>query len=158
MIETYRGVVRPHQMDHMGHMNVQWYTAIFDEATWHLFSTLGLTSEYFRSENRGMAALEQKTKYRAEVMAGNLLVCRSTVLEVADKTIRFLHHMYDAEKDTLSATTELTAAHLDREKRKACPLPEFARTKCLEVIGNNTDMPGIGTAKRPIRESRVNSG
>ena len=43
MIETYRGVVRPHHLDHMGHMNVQWYTAKFDEATWHFFSLLGLS-------------------------------------------------------------------------------------------------------------------
>ncbi len=27
MIESYRGVVYPSQLDHMGHMNVQWYSA-----------------------------------------------------------------------------------------------------------------------------------
>ena len=35
-IETYRGVVYPWQMDHMGHMNVRFYSARFDEATWRL--------------------------------------------------------------------------------------------------------------------------
>ena len=29
-IETYRGVVYPWQMDHMDHMNVQFYTAHID--------------------------------------------------------------------------------------------------------------------------------
>ena len=33
MIETYRGVVYPNQLDHMDHMNVQWYTSRFDEGT-----------------------------------------------------------------------------------------------------------------------------
>lgn len=46
MIETYRGVVYPNQLDHMGHMNVQWYTSKFDEATWHFFSHLGITNNY----------------------------------------------------------------------------------------------------------------
>ena len=46
MIETYKGVVYPNQMDHMDHMNVQWYTSKFDEATWHLFSAIGITSGY----------------------------------------------------------------------------------------------------------------
>ncbi len=125
MIETYRGLVRPHQLDHMGHMNVQWYTAMFDEATWHLFSRLGLTNDYISSENRGMAALEQHTAYKAELMAGNLVVCRSRGLALTNRTIRFEHHMFNAETETLVATTELVATHLDRALRKSCPLPVF---------------------------------
>ena len=139
MLETFRGVVRPHQLDHMGHMNVQWYTAAFDDATWHLFAAVGLTSSYFREANRGMAALEQTTKYLAEIMAGDLLVCKSEVLDVKDKTIRFMHHMYDAERETLAATTILVAAHLDRDKRKACPLPEFAKRACEDQIRTSAD-------------------
>ena len=139
MLETFRGVARPHQLDHMGHMNVQWYTAMFDDATWHLFSAIGLTSSYFRDENRGMAALEQTTKYLAEILAGNLLVCRSEVLEVKDKTIRFMHHLYDAEKQQLAATSVLVAAHLDRDKRKACPLPEFARRQSEAQFGGGRE-------------------
>ena len=139
MLETFRGVARPHQLDHMGHMNVQWYTAMFDDATWHLFSALGLTSRYFRDENRGMAALEQTTKYLAELLAGDLLVCRSEVLEVKEKTIRFRHHLYDAETNTLAATSTLVAAHLDRERRKACSLPAFARQACEGQIAGGAN-------------------
>ena len=134
MIETYRGIVYPSQLDHMGHMNVQWYTAKFDEATWHLFSQLGITSSYIRDQNKGMAALEQITRYKAEVMAGNLLVIKSRVLEVKQKTIRFFHTMLNPETGEEVATSELVAAHLDREKRKACPIPEAIRENCLSMI------------------------
>ncbi len=134
MIETYRGVVYPHQLDHMAHMNVQWYTSKFDEATWHLFSVLGITSDYMCDSNCGMAALEQTTKYKAEVMAGNLLVVKSTVLEVKDKTIRFYHLMENAESSEEVATTELVAAHIDRGKRKACSIPEAIRENCLKLV------------------------
>ena len=44
MIETYRGAVYPWHCDHMGHMNVMWYVGKFDEATWNLFATLGVTT------------------------------------------------------------------------------------------------------------------
>lgn len=134
MIETYRGVVYPNQLDHMGHMNVQWYTAKFDEGTWHLFSTIGITSGYIRENNRGMAAVEQTTKYKAEVMSGDLLVVKSTILEVNDKTIRFLHTMYNAETGVEVATTELIAVHLDRNARKACALPEDIKSNCMKLI------------------------
>ncbi len=134
MIETYRGVVYPYQLDHMDHMNVQWYTSRFDEGTWHLFAAAGLTSDYFKKNSRGMAALEQTTKYKAELMAGNLIVVKSEILEVRDKTIRFFHSMENAETGVEAATTELVAAHLDRAIRKSCPLPEEIREKCMELM------------------------
>lgn len=133
-IETYRGVVYPNQLDHMNHMNVQWYTSKFDEGTWHLFSFVGITNKYIRDNNKGMAALEQITKYKAEVMAGDLLVIKSKVLEVRDKTIRFYHTMYNAETGDEVATTELVAVHLDRKKRKGCSLPDDIRSKCEVLI------------------------
>jgi len=125
MIETYRGVVYPVHLDHMGHMNVQWYTAKFDEGTWHLFSSLGITSEYIREENKGMVAVEQTIKYKAEALVGDLLVIRSRVLEIRDKSIRFFHSMRNAETGVELATSELVGIHLDRKLRKACSLPSF---------------------------------
>ncbi|MCP4877297.1 MAG: acyl-CoA thioesterase [Gammaproteobacteria bacterium] len=136
MIETYRGVVYPNQLDHMGHMNVQWYTSKFDEGTWHLFSAVGINSEYMRKNDKGMAALEQTTKYLAEVVAGDLLVVKSKILETRDKTIKFCHVMYNAESGSEVATTELVAVHLDRNERRACPLPENIKEKCLELISD----------------------
>lgn len=134
MIETYRGIVYPNQLDHMGHMNVQWYASKFDEGTWHLLSAIGITTEYIRKNNKGMAALEQNTKYKAEAIAGDLLVVKSIVLEVKNKTIKFVHVMYNAESLTEVATTELLAVHLDRNERRACPLPEDIKQKCAELM------------------------
>ena len=137
MIETYRGVVYPNQTDHMGHMNVQWYTSKFDEATWHLFSHVGMTNEYMTANNVGMAALEQTTKYKSEVMAGDLLYIKTTVLEVGSKTLRFLHTMYDAATDKEVSTSELVGVHLDREVRKGCELTQAVRSKCEQLITNS---------------------
>jgi acyl-CoA thioester hydrolase len=137
MIETYRGVVYPQQLDHMEHMNVQFYTAKFDEATWHLMSALGLTLEFLQKHNKGMAALEQLTKYKAEVRAGELLVIKSKVLEVKDKTIRFLHVMYNPETNKEAASTELVGVHMDLQTRKACPLPDDVKTKAAELFDIN---------------------
>ena len=138
MIETYRGVVYPNQLDHMGHMNVQWYTSKFDEGTWHLFSTVGITTDYIRKNNKGMAAVEQTTKYKAEAMPGDLLVVKSKILETTDKTIRYFHIMYNAETHREVATTELVAVHLDRNERRACSLPEDIKKRCAELMNDAT--------------------
>ena len=134
MIETYRGIVYPNQLDHMDHMNVQWYVSKFDEATWHLFSAIGITNTYIHENNRGMAALEQTTKYQSEVTAGDLLHINSKVLEITEKKIRFLHIMLNTETEKEVATSELLAIHLDRAKRKSCILPEYIQAKCKELI------------------------
>ena len=123
-IETYRGVVYPWQMDHMDHMNVQFYTARFDEATWHLFAALGMTTGYFKANRRGMAALEQRTLYKRELHAGALIRIASELLEIRPKTIRFLHRMYDSESGEEVASTEIVGAHIDTDARKAVPFAE----------------------------------
>lgn len=136
MIETYRGIVYPNQLDHMGHMNVQWYTSKFDEGTWHFFAHLGITNDYIRSNNRGMAALEQNIQYRTEGFAGDLLVVRTKLLEVNPKTLKFLHIMYNAETEVEMARATLVAAHLDRDARRACLLPGEIVSKCHDMLAS----------------------
>lgn len=133
-IETYRGVVYPWQMDHMDHMNVQFYTARFDEATWHLFAALGMTASYFKANRRGMAALEQHTLYKRELHAGALIRIASELLEAKPKTIRFLHRMYDTESAEEVATSEFVGAHIDTDARKAVPFPDDIVRRQSELI------------------------
>jgi len=122
-LETCRGVVYPWHCDHMGHMNVMWYTGKFDEATWSLFATLGLTPGALRKGNRGMVAVRQVIDYQHELLAGDLVVVRSRLLEVREKVLRFEHTLANVETGEVAATSELTGVHIDRTTRRACPLP-----------------------------------
>ena len=120
-IITFRGVVYPSHCDHMGHMNVMWYTGRFDEATWQLFGHIGLTPSYLRDHKRGMAGLEQHTAYKRELFAGDLIAIRSEILEMREKVIRLHHEMLNVETGEIAATSTLVAVHLNRETRKSCP-------------------------------------
>jgi acyl-CoA thioester hydrolase len=123
MVITARGVVRPSHCDHMGHMNVMWYTARFDEATWHLFHQIGVTPTYMRENQRGMAGVQIDTTYKQELFAGDLITIWSRILEMREKVIRFYHEMHNEETQTIAATSTLTAVHLNRETRKSCAFP-----------------------------------
>ena len=122
-ILTSLGVVYPWQCDHMGHMNVMWYTGKFDEATWHLLAQIGLTPSYLREQRRGMVAVQQETTYNRELVAGDLISIHSGVLEIREKVVRFYHEMLNAQTKELAAKTTLTGVHLDTETRKSCPFP-----------------------------------
>jgi len=119
IFETARGTVYPWQIDHVGHMNVQFYIARFDEASWQLMANFGLTSSYLREHHRGMGALEQHTYYKRELLAGALIRIASEVEEVKPKVVRFTHRMYDVETGEEVASTTIVAAHLDTEARRA---------------------------------------
>jgi acyl-CoA thioester hydrolase len=124
---TYRGTVYPWHCDHVGHMNVMWYVGKFDEATWNFFARLGLTPAYLRESGRGMAAVQQNISYKRELVAGDIVEVRSLLLEMRDKSIRFVHEMRNAETGEIAATCELTGAHLDRKARKSVAFAEAIR-------------------------------
>jgi acyl-CoA thioester hydrolase len=134
MIETYRGVVYPWQCDHMGHMNVQFYAEKFDEATWQLFAAICMTSEYLRGANRGMVAVEQKTRYRAEVVAGDVIEIRSSIREIKGKSIRYSHIMMKSGSHEVAAETEFVGVHIDTVTRKSCEFEEQIYRSAARMI------------------------
>jgi len=131
---TYRGSVYPSQCDQMGHMNVAFYVAKFDEATWQLFAAIGLTPSRLRTEQIGMAGVEQHIEYKHELFAGDVVTVTSAVLEIRDKTIRFDHEMLNDETGEVAARTVLVAVHLDRVTRKARAFPSDVRDRVQAMI------------------------
>jgi acyl-CoA thioester hydrolase len=135
-IVTHRGTVYPWQCDHMGHMNVMWYVGKFDEATWQLLASVGLTSSRLRKEGIGMVAVEQHLEYKRELLAGDLVTVRSSVQEVREKSLLLLHEMTNQETQELAARTILTGVCIDTSSRKARPLPVDVRER---VAGRRAD-------------------
>jgi len=123
LVETYRGAVYPWHCDHMGHMNVMWYVGKFDEATWNLFATLGVTAAFLKDNRRGMAAVQQNITYKRELHAGDTVVVRSAFVEVREKLAKFVHEMRHGVTDEVSAICVLTGVHIDTQTRKSCPFP-----------------------------------
>lgn len=118
----------------MGHMNVAWYVAKFDEATWQLFAAIGLTRSRLRTENLGMAGVEQHIEYKHELFPGDAVTVRSTVLEVKDKVLRFEHEMTNDETGEIAARTRLVAVHIDAVKRRARSLPDDVRERARALL------------------------
>ena len=133
---TYRGVVYPQQCDHMGHMNVAFYVAKFDEGTWQLFAALGLTRARFDAERMGMAGLEQHIEYKRELFPGDVVTVTSTILEVKEKVLRFAHEMRNDVTGEVAAKMLVVAVHLDATARKAHALPEDVRDRARSMMGD----------------------
>jgi acyl-CoA thioester hydrolase len=150
---TYRGTVYPSQCDHMGHMNVMWYVAKFDEASWQLASALGLTASRCKREGIGLAAVDQHIEYKRELHAGDVVTIRSSVLDVTEKSIRLVHEMRNDETGEIAAVTILVGVHLDTTTRLSRALPPDVRERAILVIaererhaGADDDIPALAQA------------
>ena len=130
---TYRGTIYPWHCDHMGHMNVMWYVGKFDEATWHLLASVGLTASRMREENIGMVAVEQRIEYKRELLAGDLITIRSGIQEVRERAVLFFHDMTNEQTQEIAARTFLTGVCMDTKTRKARVLPPDVRERMARL-------------------------
>jgi acyl-CoA thioester hydrolase len=74
-----------------------------------------------------MAAVQQTISYKRELMAGDIVDTRSRVLEVGETSLRFVHEMHNAASGEIASVCEIIAVHIDRTRRRACPLPHDVR-------------------------------
>jgi acyl-CoA thioester hydrolase len=134
---TYKGTVYPWHCDEMGHMNVMWYVGKFDEGTRHFFHALGLTPQFLRVNDRGMAAVEQTVQYKRELLAGDIVAIYSELNEIKERVLRFTHEMRKADTSEVAAITTLTAVHLDKSARRACAFPADVREKGATLLASS---------------------
>ena len=110
-------------LDDMGHMNVMWYTHLFSNATVGLFQLVGMTRDYFISQQAGSFALEAHVRYLAEVHAGQSVTLRSRLLGRSAKRFHFIHFLIIDDGGVLSSTGEMMGTHVDIRIRRSSPFP-----------------------------------
>lgn len=119
----YRTRITEDHLDPMGHMNIRWYMAIFDDASWNFFASFGMNIEYFQRDRKGGFALQHFIRYLAEVRAGETVSVRTRLLGRSATRIHFMLFMVNESTDRLSATLEALGAHADMISRRITPYP-----------------------------------
>jgi acyl-CoA thioester hydrolase len=119
----HRQTIPEEYMDRMGHMNVRYYMALFDKATWCMFADYGLDEVYFRTTENGVFALKQFIQYLAEVRPEETVVIYTRILGLTDKRIHLMHFMANQDTSGLAAIIESLITHANLKVRKAAPLP-----------------------------------
>lgn len=132
-VETFRGAIYPWHCDHLGHMNVQFYVAMFDQASVHIFSHAGLRWLGEDGKRYSFADVKHEIDYKAELPVGSPVIVKSAFLKIGNKSVKLLHRMYNVETDVLAATSKVTCVRFDLQERKAVELPDALR-KGMEAL------------------------
>ena len=81
-----------------------------------------------------MAAVQQNITYKRELLAGDIVEVKSTLLEISEKSIRFVHEMRNAETGEIAATCEITGVQMDRQTHKSAPFEDAIRRTTARLL------------------------
>ncbi len=126
-IETYKGAVLVSEYDSETHMNSQIYVSRFDQATWFLLHSIGITPRSVKRARRRIAVVRQSYQFLEELKGGELVLIQSGFVAVGNKFFRFLHRMLDGETRRLIATSDCTAVEASLATGKSVPLAKALR-------------------------------
>lgn len=119
----YEGEVLPEWIDYNGHMNLAYYTVLFDQATDLLFDELGLGLDYRRDRLLGTFVAETHNRYERELLVGARVRVTIQIVGADDKRLYLAHEMFAVDGGHRCATQELMFLHVDLKARKVCPFP-----------------------------------
>lgn len=134
-LELLRGVVHPWHHDHFGHMNVRHYAPFFDDATYHMWTRLGLPYSVMQAEHGVHTVSAQATTgFVRELTAGDLIVIDGAVSRIGTKSATFHLRMHHADTRELHATYDLVEVFFDPQSRAAAPMPAAVRARLEEYL------------------------
>ncbi|MDA1329775.1 MAG: thioesterase [Chloroflexi bacterium] len=134
---NFEGQVAEKHLDFLGHMNVMWYTHFFDRATWNWYNKFGFGHDYHQPPN-GSFAVEQYTRYLAELRVGDEFKIYSRALVRNDKLFHFMHFMLRVRDERISAIHELLGIHINLTDRRSSPLPDHITAQWDALIAQHT--------------------
>lgn len=111
-------------IDINGHMNIQHYLGLCDEAGWLYFVELGMDEAYFRQQRNGIFDLEHHLHYLAEVHANDSVAVYGRLLARTAKRIHGMWFIVNETQRQLANTFEFVSTHADLDARRTSPFPD----------------------------------
>src|SRR5579864_7872987 len=139
--ERFEGEVLPEWIDYNGHMNLAYYTVLFDQATDLLFDELGLGLDYRRDTSQGTFVAETHNLYERELLVGARVRIATRILGADDKRLHLGHEMFALAGGYRTATQELMFLHVDLAARRVSPFPEELRRRITDWTTAHAHLP-----------------
>ena len=133
---TYRGTVYPWHCDHVGHMNVMWYTHLFDRASALLLERIRIHSESILNGSPVLAAARMYTAHRRELLLGENWQLWSGITHIDLFGISFSHRLISQSQ--IRATCDIKANAFDLKTRGKTVL-----TQSMVKKGRQFLIPGL---------------
>ena len=112
--------------DYNSHMNLSYYILVFDMGGEVILSKFKMGEHSAKTTKRSTMVVETHTTYNNEVKEGEEVEINLSYFDHDKKRLHYKLEMYEKNKKTLSATTEVLALYIDLNLRK---VSEFENEK-----------------------------
>ena len=127
-LQVFSGVVHPWHHDTFGHMNVRHYAALFDDATFHLWSKIGLSHKQIQTDHGVHTVTAQaSTTFIKELTHGDLVTIDGAVSRLGTKSVSFQLQMHHAETGEKHAAYDTVEVFFDPNTRTSTAMPDAVR-------------------------------
>jgi len=120
---TYQGQVEAHELDRLGHMNVQHYMGRISLAGFAVMEKIGL-GDGSPHGRRALSMLRCEIDFRRELTAGEAIRLETQMLTVGTKSLTFRHRLLVEASGDLAMEAKIVAVCLDLDARKSAALPD----------------------------------
>ena len=124
-------------LDLNGHMNIQHYLGLYDEAGQPFFSTVGIDLTYFTDRRLGVFDLEHHLWYLDECHAGDRVAVHGRLLARSEKRLHAVWFLVNETRERLSNVFEFVTSHADLEARKTARFPDDVAKRLDELVGEH---------------------
>ncbi len=132
--DAARDTIKPSDLDVLGQVALSSYVHRFSAANGHALAAFGMTPGYLRAERRGFSTFEFQLAFTGTLRAGDPIAVRSALVHVGSSSIRIFHVLTNDRTGERVARLEQFGVHLDRDARRAVPLPDALHDKALAML------------------------
>ena len=123
--------------DYNNHMNLSYYILIFDLGAEIILSKFKMGEHSAKTTKKSTMVVETHTTYNQEVKEGDEVDIILSHFDHDNKRLHYKLEMYDKNKNTLSATTEVLSLYIDLNVRKVAEIEEEKKIIIDEFINKN---------------------
>jgi acyl-CoA thioester hydrolase len=148
--DRYEGKVLPEWIDANDHMNLAYFTVLFDYATDMLFDAICIGRRYKDTTNHGTFAAESHNLYERELVVGDRVRVTTQILGSDSKRLHLSHEMFTTASGQRAATQELMYLHVSLATRRVVPFPDDTRERVAAAASAHARLPRPDWAGRRI--------
>ena len=121
-------LIPPEWEDRNGHVNVQFYLALFELGGWKVLEEVGVDEDWFGRHAYSFFDLEHHLHYLAEIRVGERVTTYNRVVGMSDKRFHGMYYIVNEARGRLAGTLEYISNGVDMRQRRTAPMPgELAR-------------------------------
>ncbi|WP_109466442.1 thioesterase family protein [Albibacillus kandeliae] len=143
-------IVKPEWIDYNGHLNMAYYSVLFDQGVDDVWDRFGLGPAYRDERKMTTYTAEFHIRYIRELHVNDKVTCSFQIVDYDAKRVHSYQELYH-EDGWLAATGESLFLSIDQSGApKVAPFPEDIMAKIREFAGEQSDLPRPDNAGRQI--------